>query len=114
MKRVIFLFGLIGLVGCFLPLGFGMSFFELRHFADWTVYLMLAAYALPTIVGASKSESDGAAAMVGLASFGYLAYKVRTDVFDLLFHSSIGGIFMAVGLIGGLAASLIAVGASKR
>lgn len=115
MKRVIFLFGLVGLIGCFLPLGFGLSLFDLRHFSEgWTVYLMLAAFALPTLVGASKSESAGAAAAVGAISFGYLAYKFGTDIFDLLLHSSIGGIAMGVSVIGGFASSLLALGTSAK
>ena len=115
VKRIIFFFGLVGLIGCFLPLAFGVSLFEMRHFdPGWTVWLVLAAYAVPTIVGASKDEGERAAAIVGTAGFGYLAFKFGTGVFDLVLHASIGGIMMGVAVIGGLASSLLALAASRK
>ena len=115
MKRSIFAFGVLGLVGCFLPLVAGLSWFDIRHLdAGWTVYLVLAAFALPAIVGASKTESERAAAFVGTASFGYLAYKLGTGVFDLVLHASIGGIMMGVAVIGGFATSLLALAATQK
>jgi hypothetical protein len=114
MKRIIFGFGVLGLIGCFLPLMVGLSWFELRHFDQgWTVWLVVAAFALPTYVGAARSEGESAAALVGTACFGYLTYKFGTDVFDLVLHASIGGIMMGVAVIGGLASSLLALSASR-
>ena len=114
MKRTISLFGILGLVGCFLPLIAGLSWFDVRHLdAGWTVYMVLAAFALPAYVGAAKSENEAAAALVGTASFGYLAYKFGTGVFDLVVHASIGGMMMGVAVIGGLATSLLALAAAK-
>lgn len=110
MKRFISAFGLLGLVGCFLPLALGVSLFELRHLAGgWDVWLVLAAFAVPAYVGASTSEGEGTAAVVGTVSFGYLAYKLGTDVLDLVFHASIGGIMIGVATVAGLASSLIAL-----
>ena len=115
MKRLIFGFGLLGLIGCFLPLVVGISWFEMRHFDEgWTVWLVLAAYALPAYVGASRSEGDRTAAIVATACFGFLAYKFGTGVFDLVLHASLGGIMMGVALIGGLASSLLALSTGKR
>ena len=114
MKRIVSFFGVLGLLGCFLPLVPGLSWFELRHLDGWTVYLVFAAFALPAYVGAIKGQNDGAAALVGSASFGYLAYKFGTGVFDLVFHASIGGMMMGVAVIGGLATSLLALAARSR
>lgn len=115
MKRFILAFGALGLVGCFLPLIAGLSWFDIRHLdAGWTVWLVLAAFALPAYVGASRSENEAAAALVGTASFGYLAFKFGTGVFDLVFHASIGGIMMGVAVIGGLAASLLALSVARK
>ncbi len=112
MKRSILAFGLLGLVGCFLPLALGVSLFDLRQFeGGWRVWTMLAAFAVPAYVGASRTESARTAALVGTASFGYLIYEFRTGVFDLVFHASIGGIAIGVAVIGGLASSLLALGA---
>ncbi|HUS31570.1 MAG TPA: hypothetical protein VMZ53_23855 [Kofleriaceae bacterium] len=110
MKRLIFVFGLLGLIGCFLPVAGHLSLFDLRHFSEgWHVWLVIGAFALPTYVGLSKTEGDTAAAVVGTFSFGYLAYKFFGHIFDLAFHASIGGFFMAVATVLGLVWSLIAL-----
>jgi hypothetical protein len=108
MKRLIFAFGLLGLVGCLLPLGGGVSLFDLRVF-DWHVWLVIVAFALPTYVGLSKTEGDVAAAVVGTASFGYLFYRFFGHIFDLAFHASIGGFCIAIALVLGLACSLLSL-----
>ena len=111
MKRFIFAFGLVGLIGCFLPLALGLSLFEMRHFeGGWRVWLVLTAFALPTFVGYSKSEGDGAAAVVGTFSFGFLLYKFGAhDIWNLVFHAPLGGILMGVATLLGLATSLLAL-----
>src|SRR6186713_2765259 len=115
MKRSILAFGLLGLVGCFLPLVAGISWFGMRHFDQgWSVWLVTAAFAVATLVSASRSESDRVAGMVGIGAFGLVAYKLGTGVFDLVLHASIGGIMMGIAVIGGLATSLLVLGASKR
>jgi len=115
MKRLLFAFGLLGLVGCFLPLVGDMSWFTMRHFdTSWTVWLVLAAFALPTYLGATCEDSDRGAAIAGAASFGYLGYKFNTGILDLVFHASVGGIMMGVAVIGGIAVSLLAVLGTRR
>ena len=115
MKRSIFAFGVLGLVGCFLPMALAVSWFDLRHFdLSWRMWTVLAAFAVPVYVGSSKSESERTAAVVGAVSFGYLAYVFGTGVFSLILHASLGGIMMGVSIIGGLASSLIALGNAKR
>jgi hypothetical protein len=114
MKRSIFAFGLLGLVGCFLPLIAGVSWFDMRHFDDsWTVWFVLAAFALPTYAGIARGEGDRAAAIVGLASFGYTFFEFRTGTLDLITHGSIGGIMMGVAVIGGFVCSLLVLGATR-
>lgn len=113
MKRLIFAFGLLGLIGCFLPLAMGVSFFDLRHFdSGWHVWLVLAAFAIPAYVGAT--ETDKTAAIAGSISFGYLTYKFGTGLFDLVFHASIGGILIGVAVIAGVASSLLTLAASAK
>jgi hypothetical protein len=113
MKRIISVFAVLGLVGCFLPLVPGVSMFDLHH-VDWHVWLVFAAFALPAYVGAAATESERIAALVGTASFGYLTYKFGTGVFDLLIHASLGGMMMGVAIIGGLFVSVVALLASER
>lgn len=107
MKRFILGFGLLGLIGCFLPLAVGISLFDLRHFDHgWQIWLVLASFAASTFVGAT--ESNKTAGIVGSVAFGYLAYKFGTGVFDLVIHASIGGKMLGIATIGGLASSVIA------
>jgi hypothetical protein len=108
MKRLILAFGVLGLLGCFLPIGHGLSLFDLRVF-DWHVWLVVFAFAMPTYVGLSKTEGDLAASLVGTISFGYLFYRFFGHVFDLAFHGSIGGLCIAVATVLGLASSLLAL-----
>src|SRR3954470_5044635 len=100
MKRFVLAFGLIGLVGCFLPFIPGLSFFDMRHFDAWPVYLVLAAYAIPTLIGASKSALGFGDALGATGAFGYLLYKFGTGTIDLILHGSIGAIMMGVAAVG--------------
>ena len=72
--------------------------------------LVLAAYVVPLF---TLGESDKTAGVVGAACFGYVAFEVNTDVLDLLFHASIGGIMMGIAMIGGLVCSLRALAAKR-
>jgi hypothetical protein len=115
MKRFLLGFGLLGLVGCFLPCVLGLSWFEMRHLdTGWTVWLVMAAFAIPTFIGSTDGELDRADAIAATASFGYLAYKFNFDTLDLLFHASIGGIMMGVALICGLCASVLGLLATNK
>jgi hypothetical protein len=105
MKKAIALFGLLGLVGCFLPLVPGFSMFDLRHLDSWQTYLLMAAFAAPMVAG--LADKTVVASIVGTLGFGYLIFKFGTGVFDLVLHASIGGKMMAVAMVGGLACSLL-------
>ena len=103
MKRLGIVFGVLGILGCFLPFILGISFWDLRD-ADggWRVYLVLAAFAAPVLA----SQTTKAGALLGVAGFGYVAWRVfGTDVVTIVTHGSIGAILMAVAAFGGLLAS---------
>ena len=103
MKRLGIAFGILGILGCFLPFVLGISFWDLRN-ADggWHVYLVLAAFAAPVLA----SQTTKAGALLGLAGFGYVAWRVfGTDVLTVLRHGSLGAILMVVGAFGGLLAA---------
>jgi len=106
MKRLGLVFGILGLIGCFLPFVLGISFWDLRD-ADggWRVYLVLAAFAAPVLA----QQATKAGALLGLAGFGYVAWRVfGTDVVTIVTHGSIGAVLMAVAAFAGLLASLSA------
>lgn len=112
MKRSIAVFGLVGLVGCFLPLLPGVSFFQLRHLEWIPIVLMTAAFVIPMLAG--MTDSNAGAALAGLIGFGYVSAKFGTGLWDLAIHAEIGGKMMAVAAVGGLVSSLGALADRKR
>lgn len=112
MKRAFPLFGLIGLVGCFLPLVPGFSLFDARHVDAWAVWLVLAAFAIPMGLGFADKVTKGAAVAASVC-FGYVLYTFGFDTFDLVWHGSIGAKAMAVAAVAGLVSSLGALGDSE-
>ena len=109
MKRLVFLFGLVGFVGCFLPLFGDLSWFDLRHYDEgWTVYLVIAAFALPALVGFSRDHLKLHDAIGAGTGFGYVLYKFHGDLWTLIFRSGIGGKLMGGAAILGFAAALVA------
>ena len=111
MKKAIALFGLLGLVGCFLPLAPHVSWFDFHNF-DWVVWLVIAAFAVPMIAG--FADKTAVASVVGCVCFGYILFKFGTGTIDLVLHASIGGKMMAVAAAGGLGASLLGFAERKE
>jgi hypothetical protein len=112
MKRTIAIFGLVGLIGCFLPLIAGISFFELRHLEWMPIVLMTAAFVVPMIAGLAGSNAG--AALAGIIGFGYVCIKFGTGLWDLTIHAEIGGKMMAIAAVGGLISSIMALADRKR
>ncbi len=106
MKRAFAIFGLLGLVGCFLPLAAGISLFDVRAFDAAGVYLVMAAFAVPMFLGLA-GKLPAAAKVGAVGCFAYLLfYKFGFDTFDLVVHGAIGAKLMGVAAVGGLVTSL--------
>lgn len=106
MKRAFAIFGLVGLVGCFLPIAAGFSLFDARVFDAFGVYTMMAAFAVPMFLGLS-ARLPAAAKAGAVGCFAYLVlYKFGFDTFDLVVHGAIGGKLMGVAAVGGLVTAL--------
>jgi hypothetical protein len=115
MKRLVLLFGLVGFIGCFLPLWGDLSWFDLRHLEPgWTVYLVIAAFAAPAIVGMSKEPMRRNDALGSAGAFGYILYVVHSDLWRMIVASRIGGRMMAVSAVLGCAAALIAAATARK
>ena len=108
MKRSVAILGLVGLIGCFLPLVDGLSLFDLRHIDAWPVYLVLAAFAAPMIAGA-RNRMTSLHSLVALGGFGYVLYKFGTGVIDLIIHAQIGGRMMGISAVAGFVVALYAL-----
>ncbi len=106
MKKTFALFGLLGLVGCFLPMVLGISLFEARVADPLQVYLIMAAFAVPMFLGFADKLYP-AASLISAGCFGYIMWKFGLfGTKDLIIHGSIGGILMGVSTIAGLVTSL--------
>jgi hypothetical protein len=106
MKKAIAFFGVLGVLGVFLPLVGGISLFDLRHF-DWLLtYSLLAAFAIPMIAG--FAEKSSVAAVLGTVCFGWVLYKFGVNTVTDFFDVSIGGKMMCAAALGGFGSSLLA------
>ena len=106
MKRTISVLGLVGLVGCFLPMVLGFSLFDLRE-GNWLrVISLLGAFAIPAALALADKVTTGAR-LLAAACFGYVLWTFGLrGVFDLVVHGSIGGIAMGAATVLGLIVSL--------
>jgi|MudIll2142460700_1097286.scaffolds.fasta_scaffold995410_2 hypothetical protein len=111
MRKAIALFGVLGVVGCFLPLLGGISMFDLREIDALPVYLLLAAFAAPMVAG--LADKTAVAAAVGTLGFGYVLYKFGLDTLDLILDAGIGGKLMGVAAVGGFACALLGFAEAK-
>jgi hypothetical protein len=73
---------------------------------------MTAAFLIPMLAGVAGSNAS--AALTGLIGCGYVVFKFGTGLWDLTIHAEIGGKMMAVGAIGGLVSSVLALADRKR
>jgi hypothetical protein len=100
MRRYIFGFALLGLVGCFLPMigGTSISLFDLHHLT-WRAWLIAAAFAAPAL---AACRSSAATTIVSAISFGYLALRLGPRTTDLVLYAGIGGKLIGVAVVGGV------------
>ena len=117
MKRLVLALGVIGFIGCFLPLAGGTSWFDLRHVIEgWTVWLVIAAFAAPVLVGLSRAPMRAMDAIGVAACFGYVAYKLHGSLWNMIVHGQIGGRMMGVAAVFGCllsAFSLVSVAKTR-
>lgn len=111
MKRYILLFGLLGLVGCFLPIAGGITLFDLRHFR-FGAWLVVLAFVLPVLV--AWRGNTAATVLAGSAGFGYVGWRLGPRAVDLILHAGIGGKLIGVAIIGGVLATIGAFLESRR
>ncbi|MBL9014592.1 MAG: hypothetical protein JNL83_10475 [Myxococcales bacterium] len=80
MKRLILVFGVMGLVGCFLPMYYdydgpeSWSLWQLRNELPLMVYGVIASFGVATIVGLAGARMTRAYAAVAALAFGVVAY----------------------------------------
>ena len=113
MKRTFGLFGLLGFLGCFLPLAFDLSLFDFRHLSSLDFWLVLGAFAVPMVIGCCDKLST-AGCLTAIGCFGYLlVWRFGFDTWDLIVHAQTGGKAMGVAALAGLLTSVLALSETK-
>jgi hypothetical protein len=100
--------GLLGLVGCFLPLQKGLSFFDTRYFDAASFYIIAAAYAAAMAMGVMGilQGMQRWMATIAIVAFAVVVLRMRAELIDLL-KAGIGGKLMGVGAIAGLVFAIL-------
>lgn len=104
MKRYILLFGVLGLVGCFLPFigGTSLTIFDLKRHHYGLVAVIAFAMPVYAIVRASYAQ----AVVAGLIGFALAACTFHARAVQLVLYAGIGGKLIGVAVLGGLLASI--------
>lgn len=100
--------GLLGLIGCFLPLMAGLSFYDTRHFDAANFYITAAGYGSALVMGAlgiSKGMQRWMS-VIAIVGFSIVVLRMRGEVLDLL-KSGVGGKLMGVAALAGLAFAVL-------
>jgi len=105
MKRYLLLFGLLGLVGCFLPLvgGTSLTLFDVRQLQG-RAWLVVVAFLVPALV--AWRGNSASTVLAGIVGFGYLGWRLGPRAVDLVLHGGIGGKLIGVAIIGGVIATI--------
>jgi len=115
LKVVILVFGILGLVSMFLPMGGGMpSMFSIfMEFDKFQLILMLAAFGVPTAVcamGLAKPPAQAWHGIAALAGFALAAVKTRIwSSIGQIMDAPLSGKLMLVAVVGGVITSIMAV-----
>lgn len=115
MKVLILVFGILGVISLFIPMGDGIpSMFSLFMELDKVqIILMLAAFGLPAVMGAmglAKPPFQMWQAVVALAGFALAA--VKTKIWEALPHimdQPLPGKLMVIATVGGVIVSALAL-----
>ncbi len=100
--------GLMGVVGCFLPMAPGMSYFETRHFDAGNAYVVLVGFATALAIGL-MGMSRGMQrwmSVVSIAAFAFVVFAVRPGLVEFL-KAGIGTKLIGVAALAGLAIAIL-------
>jgi hypothetical protein len=105
--------GVIGLVGCFLPLASGVpvAFWDMHSSDMAQTLLVMIGYALPLVMGllSLKGAMRRSAAIASIAGFAFVIFKFRGGFLDLITHGGIGARLMGIGALAGVVFALLCV-----
>jgi hypothetical protein len=100
--------GLLGVVGCFLPLTAGFSLFDTREFDAANFYIIAGAYASALVMGAMGVHKGMQRwmAIVAIVGFSVVILRMRGELIELL-KAGIGGKLMGISALAGLVLAIL-------
>lgn len=106
--------GLIGLIACFLPLasgeGMSVSFWDMHNVDMAQTLMVMVGYGAGLAMGAmamAKPPMQRWQAIVAAVGFGFVLFKFRGGLIDLITHGAIGAKLMGLAAIVGLVCSVL-------
>lgn len=108
MKLGVVVCGLIGLVGCFLPIMGGVTFFDTRQFDAANFYLVAAGYAAALAMGAMglARGMQRWMSIIAIVGFGVVVLRMRGEVVEMM-KAGIGAKLMGIAALAGLAFAIL-------
>lgn len=108
LKFGVFVCGVLGLVGCVLPLAPGLSFFGTRSFDAANVYIIMAGYAAAMTMGALgiAKGMQRWMSIIAIVGFSMIVLRMRGEMIDLL-KAEIGAKLMGIGALAGLILAIL-------
>ena len=109
LKFGVIVCGLLGLVGSFLPLTTGVTFFDTRLFDAANVYIILAGFAAALamgVLGVAKGMERWMA-IIAIVGFAMIVLRMRTEMIEML-KAGMGAKLMGIGAIAGLVFAILA------
>ena len=108
LKLGVVVCGLLGVVGCFLPMVQNISFFDTRAFDAGHVYITLGGFGAALAMGAlgySKGMQRWMS-VIAIVGFSVVILRMRGEILELM-KAGIGGKLMGVAALAGLALAIL-------
>ena len=108
LKFGVIICGLLGLVGCFLPMVGEVSYFDTRAFDPASFYIVAIAFALPLAMGVLGFFKGMARWMsiISIVGFSVIMLRMRGEMVELL-KAGIGAKLMGIGAVAGLVFAIL-------
>jgi len=109
--------GLLGVIGCFLPMvsagGQSISFFSMKELiGSGQVFMVMGGYAAGLAMGAmaaAKPPMQRWQGIVAILGFGFVMFKMRDGFMKLITDGAIGAKLMGISAIAGLVFAILCV-----
>lgn len=108
MKLGVVVCGLLGLVGCFLPMVEGVSFFDTRAFDASNAYIVMGGFATAMVMGALGIAKGMARwiSIIAIVGFGVVVLRMRGELVEMM-KAGVGAKLMGIAAMAGLVFAIL-------